>query len=584
MLFARDRQGTMGWLLMSLLAILLVLLLVLLARQLYHLFGADQQAEQTAVHRQIPNTDVNPYGANFFLAREVEAWKIDKTLLMASEAGIGWVKQQFAWAEIEPRRKGEFLTADGQAESWAKFDRIVEACEKYDLEIVARLDRPPNWTREDNSYLQAPPDDLNDYGDFVYAFVKHYKGRINYIQIWNEPNIFPEWGNQPADPEAYAEMLAIAYRRAKEADPNIYVLSAPLAITLGEPHPEEGKWRSMSDLQYLEAIYQAGAAQSFDIYSANAFGMDYPPADPPSADKLNFQRVLLQRQIMEQYGDADKTVWFNEYGWNAAPADFSEEKLTWQRVSEKQQVEYTLQGIELAREEWPWAGVFMIWYFRQVGNIQPDQADYYFRMVDPDFVPRQLYFAVQDVAEGQDTAGPGLHQETSPSVKTYGDWQNVIDSSAQGKAYVQSGQPGDSLTLQFEGQGVDLLTFGGNRGGRLLVSLDGHPVSDLPHDEQGLSYVDLHSETSSSGVRIPRIRIPLVSQAAAGEHTLRITVDDISGEGEELSCAIDAFDVIVGDDTNRPIYVSIALAVGLLVTGYLLWRTWRRFRWVLQRG
>ena len=60
-----------------------------------------------------------------------------------------------------------------------------------------------------------PPDRLDDYGDFVHAFVKRYRGRIQHIQIWNEPNIWPEWGNQEVDPAGYVELLSVAYRRAK---------------------------------------------------------------------------------------------------------------------------------------------------------------------------------------------------------------------------------------------------------------------------------------------------------------------------------------------------------------------------------
>ncbi|MBC7254999.1 MAG: hypothetical protein H5T66_02680, partial [Chloroflexi bacterium] len=89
--------------------------------------------------RTIPNTDVNPFGANFFLAREVEPWKLERTLQMAASAGIRWVKQQFSWEEIEPLRKGEYLDPVTKADTWAKYDRIVEACERYGLEIVARL-------------------------------------------------------------------------------------------------------------------------------------------------------------------------------------------------------------------------------------------------------------------------------------------------------------------------------------------------------------------------------------------------------------------------------------------------------------
>ena len=81
-------------------------------------------------------------------------------------------------------------------------DRIVELAEEYGVNILARLDDPPDWSRADNSVHNRPPDDFDDYGDFVSAFVGRYKGRITYYQIWNEPNVYPEWGNQPVDASA----------------------------------------------------------------------------------------------------------------------------------------------------------------------------------------------------------------------------------------------------------------------------------------------------------------------------------------------------------------------------------------------
>jgi polysaccharide biosynthesis protein PslG len=251
-----------------LLAATLAILLALLGYVLYPVIHPSASDSSVHARREISNTDINPYGANFFLEREVEPWKREETVRMAREAGIGWAKQQFIWGEIEPQ-PGQFR--------WAKYDAIVDLCTTYGLQIVARLDNPPDWSRQDNSVPGRPPDDLDRYGDFVYQFVDHYRGRVHYIQIWNEPNLFREWGNRPVDPAGYVEMLRIAYQRAKEADPNVYVLSAPLAITLGEPHPEPGKWSAMSDLQFLDEMYQAGAAPYFDILAANAFGMDLPP-------------------------------------------------------------------------------------------------------------------------------------------------------------------------------------------------------------------------------------------------------------------------------------------------------------------
>ena len=316
--------------------------------------------------------------------------------------------------------------------------------------------------------------------------MKRYKGRIDYVQIWNEPNIFPEWGNRPVDPAQYVELLKIAYRRAKEANPNVRVLCAPLAITLGQAHPEPGKWTAMNDLDYLEAMYKAGAAEYFDIYSANAFGMDRSPEDLPDPAVLNFQRVLLHREIMERYGDQDKAVWFNEYGWNAAPESFPANRLLWQRVSEREQADYTVRGITMARDQWPWAGVFMVWYFRQAGQIPTDRADYYFRMVDTDFTPRPLYLAVQSAAATRPVPGPGLYQESNPAIVTSGHWETVVDSQASGKSYWRSETAGDRLSFTFRGPGIDLLAPKGPDGGRLLVSLDGHAVPGLATNGQGL--------------------------------------------------------------------------------------------------
>ncbi len=559
-----------------LLLVSLVVLAALLANILLPLaMSARTAASDYRTPSPIPNADVNPLGANFFLDREVEEWKLRKTLEMAHEAGLGWVKQQFPWQEIEPVEKGQYYDERARRPSWEKYDLIVDLCEEYSLKLIARLDRPPDWTREDNSYKERPPDDFDDFGDFVYAFVDRYRGRIAYIQIWNEPNIFPEWGNRPVDPAGYVDLLRVAYQRAKEADPNVQVLSAPLAITLGQPHPEAGKWISMNEIEFLEAMYEAGAKDYFDILSANAFGLGSPPEEPPEAGTLNFQRVLFLREVMERHGDSDKAIWFNEYGWNASPEDLPEEELIWQRVSEEEQAAYTVEGIEYALDNWPWAGVFNIWYFRQVGNISPDRSDYYFRMVDVDFTPRLVYYAVQEAAqEFAGPAGPGYYQETNPSVTLDGAWQTEVDEKASGQTQAVTAMAGSTVELSFVGQNVDLIASVGPDGGRLAVSLDGHPVDALSTNTEGHSYVDLFSP-----VRRWQQRIPLVYQVDDAEHAVLLTVldrADLASSGTLI--AIDAFEVTRGEQPSPPYNVIALLSLAMMAVGGLTWREWRQLR------
>jgi polysaccharide biosynthesis protein PslG len=545
-----------------LIAVLVALVALLTTVLIRHAVLAQATPEKWTPARTIPDTDVNPYGANFFLAREVELWKRERTVDMARSAGLGWAKQQFAWAEIEPLHKGEYVDPVTGQSSWAKFDQIVDLYRASGLRVIARLDRPPAWARLPGTRPETPPVDLADYGDFVYAFVDHFRGRIEYIQVWNEPNIYPEWGEQAVDPEAYTRMLETAYQRAKDADPNVHVLTAPLAITLGEPHPEPGRWRSMPDLDFLEAMYEAGAGEVFDILSANAFGFDLPPEDEPDPNVLNFRRVELQRAIMERYGDTDKAIWFNEYGWNAAPAHFADEALIWERVSEEQQAEYTLRGIEFARSEWPWAGVFCIWYFRQTGQqYAPDEAAYYFRMVDVDFTPRRVYDAVQDATAPLAVASPGYLEETNPAIEADVDWHGEIAEQASGQGLLASDIPGASLILTFRGSAVDLVARRGPDGGRLLVTLDGRNVPGLPTDAQGRSYVDLQASADEW-----QARWPLARGLAAGQHVVRLTV----GEEREGLCNVDAFEVNSEEPPEFPTLLVGLLTGGILIGGLVL--------------
>jgi polysaccharide biosynthesis protein PslG len=447
--------------------------------------------------RTVPFTDVNPYGANVFLEREVEEWKMRRELQMMKDAGIGFVKQEIPWFEIEPERKGEFVDTKFNKASWDKYDKRINLINEFGLQAILRLDAPPNWTRKDNSLPQAPPDNFADYGDFVYTVVSHLRSKgIRYYQIWNEPNIYPEWGNKPPDPAGYVRLLKVGYQRAKEADPNAVILSAPLAITL------ERSSRNMSDLDFLSGMYAAGAKDYFDILSANAYGLSLPPTDPPDPQKLNFQRVTLQRTIMENNGDSAKPVWFDEFGWNSSPADMSVDKLIWGRVTEQQQSDYTRDAIRMARKQWPWLGVINLWYFRQDGTTYgPSDSAYYFRLVNPDFSPTPLYAEIAREAPPLRLAQPGEYEETDPALqpsddgKISGNWELRLDPQASGRTFLASNKPRATMLITFRGTSIRLKTITAPNAGVVYISIDGSSTmpNKLKRNNQGIAVLDLYT-------------------------------------------------------------------------------------------
>lgn len=377
----------------------------------------NQPAVETADLAAVPYTGGNPFGVNTFLEQEVEEWKIRRTLELIRAAGIKWVRQQIPWADIEPFRKGDFR--------WEKYDRIVDLVNAYGLELVARLDYPPDWSRQDNTVAFGPPDNVKDYGDFVEAFVRRYRGKVRFIQVWNEPNAFPEWGNRPVNAEEYVALLREGYLRAKGANPEVVVLSAALAPTLGT-----ADGRAESDLVFLDKMYRAGAGGYFDILAAQAYGLWTGPGDRRvSPDRTNFSRVRLLREVMVRHGDAAKPIWITELGWNALPPDFPG-PATHGRVTRAQQARFTADAYRRVLAEWPWVGVAFYWHFRMVTDERRDQPVFYFGMADPDFTLHPVYYALRELALAEPELTYGFRQENDRAVVYSGDWWEAADPGA----------------------------------------------------------------------------------------------------------------------------------------------------------
>ena len=315
-------------------------------------------------------------GVHTRLTDEVEPRKIKRTLEMVREMGAPWIVEYFPWGYLEPQ-KGQF--------NWTHADLVVDHARRQGLSIIARIDYVPRWARpKDTTFRYLPEEHFADYGDFIYAFVKHFRGRIRHIVVWNEPNLSFEWGFRPVDPTAYVRLLKIAYTRAKEADPEVQVLAAGLAPTLARP----GDPQAMSDLAFLQAMYDAGAAPYFDGLAAHAYGWRFPADDPPAPDKVNFRRVELLRQVMVRNGDGAKRIYITEGGWNDHPR--------WTKaVRPAQRAAYTIRAYELAAR-WDWCAVLAIWVFRLPWPTHTFQD--YFTLVDVDFVPKPIYLELQRYA------------------------------------------------------------------------------------------------------------------------------------------------------------------------------------------
>lgn len=323
-------------------------------------------------------------GVHTRLTDEVEPIKVQRTFRMVRQMGAPWAVEYFLWAAHEP--------APGVYD-WSHADLVVDHAVNQGITLIARLGYVPEWARPARtSHLYLGEDSYDAFARFVAAFAAHFRGRVGYIVVWNEPNLSQEWGYRMPDPAGYTELLRRAYLAAKAANPAVQVLGGALAPTLA---PAGSEWAT-NDLDYLQGMYDAGAAPFFDLLAAHSYGWIFAPDEPPGVDAVNYRRVELLRAVMVQNGDSAKHIIITEAGWNDHPR--------WTKaVRPAQRAAYTAQAYEWALNQWPWVDAVCMWAFRYPRPAGTYQDNYTF--VDVDFQPKPIYLAVQAyAASAQDGA------------------------------------------------------------------------------------------------------------------------------------------------------------------------------------
>jgi hypothetical protein len=455
-------------------------------------------------------------GMNVFLEKEPERENVVRSVQLLKEGGVTFVRQSFPWQDIEPN-SGDYRNPQGQS-SWAKYDFIVEQLGQAGIGIMARVDTIPRWARPqtDNfkDYDKGPPQDFNNYANFVAAIAARYKGRINHFQVWNEPNLDGEWGGKPISPEQYGVLLKYTAEKVKAVSPTALIVTAGLAQTT-----EDGvKTNNLSELAFIERLYKSGAKPYFDILSVMDYGLGHSPEDRRvGPDRTNFSRLLLAREVMVRNGDEQKPVWVSEYGWLSLPPDWQGQPGSWgTSVDAETQARWTIEGLERTRREWPWVGNVFVWGFRWVERPEETGGDpaRYFEVVDHDFTPRPAYLALKDWSRAQRVATSGVLPVNDARLIWDGEWR---DQTLGGQTYRVTTRTGATMRVAFQGTELRLRARAGSSQGQIYATIDDQPIGILKADNGG-SYVLLRDGQAA----VHDAELPLVSGLSDGQHLLEL--------------------------------------------------------------
>jgi hypothetical protein len=218
------------------------------------------------------------------------------------------------WTTVEAGGRGKY--------DWKAIDGFVMIAPK-DAHGVAQIDLVLGWTPGwavanhsgnclNNARCTVPPDNLQDWGDFVTAMMQHYNGKtaphVAWYEIWNEANLVQFWTSSAAALENMGALAAPIIH----SDPYSHVATPSVF------------WGGGTGLTFMAQYLQEGGAafsdlQTFHGYpSSTGSGQPVPipwPESPLSTNAAIQTQIAAYRAVADQNGMKGKPLASTEGGW-----------------------------------------------------------------------------------------------------------------------------------------------------------------------------------------------------------------------------------------------------------------------------
>lgn len=369
-----------------------------------------------------PDAFVRPdfgFGIHVFADQD----RVDELAEQVSELGVDWVKIDVAWSELE---------AEPGNYDYQTLDVMVAVFDSIDVKIMLNVFDAPGWSRQSyteklNSEFReygGPPEDLDDFANFLANLATRYAGLVDAYEIWKSPNLLKFWsapiyfeepelteeGDYGVPDEVqlgaryYVPLLKVAYEAIKSHDERALVVSAGLA-----PVGFSDGYNSVDTGAFLHGMLDAGAADSSDaigaVFSASAVPPTLACCDKPPGVASHYESFLqyfpellnFYSEVLGEYGHSEMPLFVTQMGWgtsegaNRAVPSSGFEWLTY--TSEAEQALYVSQAFQLVQKM---ENVSAMILYNLNGCAAGDDEACFFSLVDAGGERRPVYDAYRD--------------------------------------------------------------------------------------------------------------------------------------------------------------------------------------------
>ena len=217
----------------------------------------------------------------------VSLYDLDDSLLQQGEQVAGLLRRlgiratlvTIDWSAVE-QRKGRY--------QWEHTDRLITVLHDAGVQIIGQIAWTPRWasrgagdTEGEGStdlvpgWMRYPPKELADWERFLGLAAARYRGRVNAIEIWNEPDIDDFYRGSV---EEFIQMVKAAARAVRRSASGTKVLvSGFVAVNETLPFVKAVWEATVRDFDVASLHYQS-VNRSLDI--AGPFLRSLDPAKP----------------------------------------------------------------------------------------------------------------------------------------------------------------------------------------------------------------------------------------------------------------------------------------------------------------
>ena len=197
---------------------------------------------------------------------------------LLDEMGVTWILRTFNWDRIE-NRKGVF--------DFSVYDEYVDTAKQNNKKILAVLGYEAPWLYpEGKSKKYVSPENIPHFLRFVEEIMRHYNGRVDVWEIWNEPNI-SFWKGTAKE---FYELTRLTAIKIRETDPGAYILGGVF-------------WRSPAG--FIKGMHKAGAMENLDGLAFHPYAVN-----PAGAVKIHDKFLKTLTEI-----NYSGPVWITEMGY-----------------------------------------------------------------------------------------------------------------------------------------------------------------------------------------------------------------------------------------------------------------------------